>query len=60
MTRDPYRILVSEAMLQQTQVTRVIPIYEAFLTRFPTLQTLAAADAADVVRAWRGLGYFRE
>jgi A/G-specific adenine glycosylase len=57
MTRDPYRILVSEAMLQQTQVARVIPIYEAFLAQFPTLQTLAAADAADVVRAWRGLGY---
>jgi len=44
-------------MLQQTQVERVIPLYEAFLARFPSFETLAAADAADVVRAWRGLGY---
>lgn len=44
-------------MLQQTQVERVIPLYEAFLARFPTLAALAAADAGDVVRAWRGLGY---
>jgi A/G-specific adenine glycosylase len=56
-TRDPYRIAVSEAMLQQTQVERVIPLYEAFVARFPTFEALAAADAGDVVRAWRGLGY---
>ncbi|MBV8579021.1 MAG: A/G-specific adenine glycosylase [Candidatus Eremiobacteraeota bacterium] len=56
-TRDPYRILVSESMLQQTQVERVIPLYEAFVARFPTFEALAAVDAGDVVRAWRGLGY---
>ena len=56
-TRDPYRILVSEIMLQQTQVDRVIPTYEAFLARFPTLGALARARCADVVRAWLGLGY---
>lgn len=44
-------------MLQQTQVERVIPLYEAFLARFPSFEALAAADAGDVVRAWRGLGY---
>ena len=44
-------------MLQQTQVERVIPLYEAFLTRFPSFEALAACDAGDVVRAWRGLGY---
>jgi A/G-specific adenine glycosylase len=56
-TRDPYRILVSELMLQQTQVERVIPHYEAFIARWPGFAALAAADTADVVRAWRGLGY---
>jgi A/G-specific adenine glycosylase len=56
-TRDPYRIVVSESMLQQTQVERVIPLYEAFVARFPSFAALAAADAGDVVRAWRGLGY---
>ena len=56
-TRDPYRIVVSEFMLQQTQVDRVLPLYYAFIERFPTFAALAAADAADVVRAWRGLGY---
>ncbi len=56
-TRDPYRIVVSEIMLQQTQVERVIPLYEAFLARFPDIGTLAAADAGDVLRMWRGLGY---
>jgi A/G-specific adenine glycosylase len=56
-TRDPYRVVVSESMLQQTQVERVIPLYEAFVARFPTFEALAAADAGDVVRAWRGLGY---
>ncbi len=56
-TRDPYAILVSEVMLQQTQVERVIPKYLAFLARFPTLATLAEAPTADVIRAWAGLGY---
>lgn len=56
-TRDPYRIVVSESMLQQTQVERVIPLYEKFIARFPGFEALAAAGAGDVVRAWRGLGY---
>ncbi len=56
-TRDPYAILVSEVMLQQTQVERVIPKYHAFLERFPTLAALAEAPTADVIRAWAGLGY---
>lgn len=56
-TRNPYRILVSEIMLQQTQVQRVIPKYRSFLRRFPSLQALARAPLADVLRAWIGLGY---
>jgi len=56
-TRDPYRVLVSEFMLQQTQVERVLPLYAAFVARFPDFAALAAAPAADVVRMWRGLGY---
>lgn len=56
-TRDPYRILVSELMLQQTQVPRVIPKYEAFLREFPTIKALAEAPRTDVLRAWQGLGY---
>jgi A/G-specific adenine glycosylase len=56
-TRDPYRVLVSEVMLQQTQVDRVLPKYAEFLTRFPTIADLAAAPAAEVIRAWKGLGY---
>jgi A/G-specific adenine glycosylase len=56
-TRDPYAILVSEVMLQQTQVERVIPKYLAFLARFPTLAALAEAPTADVIREWAGLGY---
>lgn len=58
-TRDPYAILVSELMLQQTQVDRVIPKWEAFLRRFPTLASLAASESADVIRQWQGLGYNR-
>jgi A/G-specific adenine glycosylase len=58
-TRDPYRILVSEVMLQQTQVSRVVPYYEAFLERFPTAAALAEAPAADVLALWSGLGYNR-
>jgi A/G-specific adenine glycosylase len=56
-TRDPYAVLVSEVMLQQTQVERVLPKYRAFLDQFPTLAALAAAPVADVIRAWAGLGY---
>jgi A/G-specific adenine glycosylase len=58
-TRDPYAILVSEVMLQQTQVDRVIPYYERFLERFPTVASLAAAPVAEVIRIWSGLGYNR-
>jgi A/G-specific adenine glycosylase len=58
-TRDPYAILVSEVMLQQTQVERVIPKYRQFLERFPTLAALAGAARADVIRVWAPLGYNR-
>ena len=54
---DPYAILVSEVMLQQTQVERVIPKYHAFLEAFPTFQALADAQPADVIRLWAGMGY---
>src|SRR5215210_5254330 len=57
-TRSAYRVLVSELMLQQTQVARVIPRYEAFLERFPTLHHVAAAPPARVMEAWEGLGYY--
>ncbi len=57
VTRDPYRVLVSEFMLQQTQVERVIPLFEAFVAQFPSFAALAAAEAGDAVRMWRGLGY---
>jgi len=56
-TRDPYHVLVSEIMLQQTQVDRVIPKYHEFLGRYPTLADLAAADVDDVRRTWYPLGY---
>ena len=58
-TREPWAILVSEVMLQQTQVARVVGPYERFLARFPDPQTAAAAGAAELVRAWTGLGYNR-
>ena len=58
-TRDPYAILVSEVMAQQTQVERVVPRWERWLERWPTVEELAAASAADVIRAWQGLGYNR-
>jgi A/G-specific adenine glycosylase len=58
-TRDPYAILVSEVMLQQTQVERVIPRWTAWLERWPTADALAAASVADVIVAWQGLGYNR-
>jgi A/G-specific adenine glycosylase len=58
-TRDPYAILVSEVMAQQTQVDRVVPRWERWLARWPTVDVLAAATAADVIREWQGLGYNR-
>ena len=58
-TRDPYAILVSEVMLQQTQVERVIPRYHAWLERWPTVEALAEASSANVIREWQGLGYNR-
>ena len=57
-TRDPYRVLVSELMLQQTQVSRVLGYYDAFLSRFPTLEELARARPKQVREAWEGLGYY--
>ena len=57
-TRDPYRIWVSEIMLQQTQVAAVIPYYERFLARFPTIDALARAGEDDVLALWSGLGYY--
>jgi len=57
-TRDPYRIWVSEVMLQQTQVNTVIPYYHRFLKRFPSLADLAAAPLDAVLRIWEGLGYY--
>jgi len=58
-TRDPYRILVSEIMLQQTQVSRVGPFYRNFIKKFPDFRALAAAKTVDVLKAWQGLGYNR-
>lgn len=58
-TQDPYRIAVSEVMLQQTQVARVLDKYREFLKRFPTVAALAKAPLGDVLRAWSGLGYNR-
>lgn len=58
-TRDPYKILVSEVMLQQTQVDRVLPKYEAFIQKFPDAKALAKATLLDVLRQWQGLGYNR-
>jgi len=58
-TRDPYAILVSEVMLQQTQAARVVPRFERWLERWPTVEALAAAARADVIREWQGMGYNR-
>jgi A/G-specific adenine glycosylase len=58
-TRDPYRVIVSEFMLQQTQVSRVEAYYHRFLERYPTLDALAAAETAMVRESWSGLGYYR-
>jgi A/G-specific adenine glycosylase len=57
-TRDPYRIWLSEVMLQQTQVAAVVPYYERFLRRFPTIDLLASASEDEVLRLWSGLGYY--
>lgn len=59
LTRDAYAVLVSEVMLQQTQVARVLPYYTAWLRRWPTAAALSGANTADVIRAWAGLGYNR-
>src|SRR5687768_6476933 len=56
---DPYKVLVSEIMLQQTQVSRVIPKYQQFLSLFPTIKILANAPLSEVLTAWSGLGYNR-
>ena len=58
-TRDPWRVLVSEVMLQQIQVQRVVPFYERFLTRFPTVDALAKAPLAEAIRVWGDLGRYR-
>jgi A/G-specific adenine glycosylase len=58
-TRDPYRVWLSEVMLQQTRVETVLPYYERFLARFPTVEDLAAAALDDVLACWSGLGYYR-
>ena len=58
-TKDPYAILVSEVMSQQTQLERVVPRWQHWLERWPTVEALAAASAADVIREWQGLGYNR-
>ena len=58
-SRDPYAIWISETMLQQTQVKTVLPYYARFLDAFPTLQALAGAPLARVLRLWSGLGYYR-
>src|SRR5512143_2870999 len=58
-SRDPYRIWVSEIMLQQTRVAAVVEYYQRFLVRFPDVHALAKAKEADVLAAWSGLGYYR-
>src|SRR5437773_1988283 len=58
-TRDPYRVWVSEVMLQQTQVATATPYYERFVARFPTVRSLARARPDRVLAAWAGLGYYR-
>ena len=57
-TRDPYAIWIAEVMLQQTQIATVIPYFERWLTRFPTVETLADAALGDVLKLWEGLGYY--
>src|SRR5712675_3025226 len=55
---DPYHVLVSEAMLQQTQVATVIPYFNRFMAAYPTLQDLATANSQEILRLWQGLGYY--
>src|SRR5580693_7448055 len=57
-SKDPYRIWLSEIMLQQTRVATAIPYYKRFLTNFPTIQSLAHAPQEEVLRSWSGLGYY--
>ncbi len=57
-THDPYKILLSELMLQQTQVDRVIDFYHKFLERFPTFRSVAEAEEAEIIKYWEGLGYY--
>jgi len=57
--KTPYRIWVSEVMLQQTQVATVVSYYKRFIKQFPTVKKLAAAEEADVLKLWEGLGYYR-
>src|SRR3954454_22056053 len=57
-TTDPYRIWLSEVMLQQTQVSTVIPYYQRFLEKYPTVHVLAAATEEEVLELWSGLGYY--
>src|SRR4051794_41519805 len=57
-TPNPYHVLVSEAMLQQTQVATVLPYFRRFLERLPTIKDLALADEQEVLRLWQGLGYY--
>ena len=57
-TRDPYRIWLSEVMLQQTRVAAVLPYYGRFIARFPTIESLASAPEQEVLRLWSGLGYY--
>ncbi|RMF95096.1 MAG: A/G-specific adenine glycosylase, partial [Planctomycetota bacterium] len=56
---DPYKVWISETMLQQTQVATVLDYFQRFIARFPDVQTLAAAEESEVLRAWEGLGYYR-
>ncbi len=56
---SPYRVFISEVMLQQTQTVRVVPKFEEFITHFPDFETLANADFSDILRSWKGLGYNR-
>jgi len=58
-SKDPYAILVSEVMLQQTQVERVVPRWHAWLEKWPTVEAFASASAGDVIVEWQGLGYNR-
>ena len=58
-SHDPYSVFVSEVMLQQTQVERILTIFPKFLTRFPDIEALAQSESADVLQEWVGLGYYR-